>query len=78
MASWYQYVVAYTYEVTIFNALNLQLRFKVVLLGQKEQDNILSIVLIIMPILWLVCIKQEESIVTVCRSLLRKLKNLEH
>jgi hypothetical protein len=61
-----------------FQCSKLLLGFKVVLWGQKEHDNILSVFLIIMPIHWLVCIKQEESIVTVSRSLFRQLTNLEH
>jgi hypothetical protein len=61
-----------------FQCSKLLLRFEVVFWGQKEHGKNLSVFLIIMPILWLVCIKQEESIVTVCKSLLRQLKNLEH
>jgi hypothetical protein len=61
-----------------FQCSKLLLRFKVVLWGWKEQDNNLSVILIVMPILWLVGNKQKESMVMVCRSLLRQSKNLEH
>jgi hypothetical protein len=58
-----------------FQWSKLLFRFRFVLKGPKDHDNDLSVFSIIILILRLVCIKREESIVTVRCGLLRQLNN---